>query len=298
MKLKYYFLSARPKVLFIGLGPAIVGVFLSLDSFSTSNLSSVLFYGLSAALLTSVLCIQTACHFFNDVYDFLKGADTSSRKGPKRMIQQALLSVKELKKAGFICLSLAAFSGAFLVWQGGLPILAIGLAGLILAYVYTGGPWSLAYTGLADLFAVLFFGVLACMGAVYLYTGEWSLRAFTAGTQLGLLALSLLTVNNLRDEKEDKRAGKKTLIVRLGRRFGLWEWSLSHFLPYIIGLYWLKENKIFMFALPLLLLPLSFYLQFLIIKAFDKEFYFHKSLIFTCLYHFLFTVLLAVGIFC
>lgn len=294
MKLKYYFLSTRPKVLFIGLGPIILGICLSFNTTQTTDK----YHFINLALLLSVLCIQIATHFFNDAYDFLKGADSLKRKGPQRMVQQGLLSVKEALRAGFICLFVATLAGGFLVLQSGWPILVIGTMSMALAYFYTAGPYPLAYTGfLSDIFVVLFFGILAVMGAVYILTGNWSTDAFIGGLQLGLLALSLLVVNNLRDETEDRQAGKKTLVVRFGKKFGLMEWSFAQYLPYFIGFYWFTTNKPSMTFLPLVLLPLSFYMHFYLLKALSKTANFNKVLLICCLHHFLFTSILSTSIF-
>ena len=293
MKLKYYFFSTRPKVLFIGLGPIILGICLS---FNIAQISNCKYYLINLALLLSVLCIQIATHFFNDAYDFLKGADSSKRKGPQRMVQQGLLSVKETLRAGFICLFVAALTGGFLVLQSGWPVLIIGAISMALAYFYTAGPYPLAYTGfLSDIFVILFFGILAVMGAVYIITGDWNTDAFIGGLQLGLLALSLLVINNLRDEEEDRQAGKKTLIVRFGKKFGLIEWSFSQYLPYLIGFYWYTTSQSGMAFLPLVLLPLSFYMHSHLLKALSKTDKFNKILILCCVHHFLFTVLLSVN---
>ena len=295
MKLKYYFLSTRPKVLFIGLGPIILGICLSFKTAETTNCK---YFLINLALLLSVLCIQIATHFFNDAYDFLKGADSSQRKGPQRMVQQGLLSVKEALRAGFLCLFVATLAGGFLVLQSGWPVLMIGAISMALAYFYTAGPYPLAYTGfLSDIFVILFFGVLAVMGAVYIHTGNWSADAFIGGLQLGLLALSLLTVNNLRDETEDRQAGKKTLIVRFGKKFGFLEWSLAQYLPYFIGFYWSIQSKPSMALLPLLLLPLSFYMHSCLIKTFHKPNNFNKVLMLCCVHHFLFTLFLSFSVF-
>ncbi len=294
MKLKYYLLSTRPKVLFIGLGPIILGICLSFNTQETSNCN---YHLINLALLLSVLCIQIATHFFNDAYDFLKGADSSKRKGPQRMVQKGLLSVKEALRAGFLCLFVATMAGGFLVLQSGWPILVIGAISMALAYFYTAGPYPLAYTGfLSDVFVILFFGV-ATMGVVYIHTGNWSTDALIGGLQLGLLALSLLVVNNLRDEVEDRQAGKKTLVVRFGKKFGLTEWALAQYLPYLIGFYWYIQNQLSMTFLPLFLLPLSFYMHSCLIKAFHKPNNFNKVLMLCCLHHFLFTLFLSFSIF-
>ena len=293
MKLKYYFLSTRPKVLFIGLGPVLLGICLSLNSAQTTGHK---YYFINLTLLLSVLCIQLATHFFNDAYDFLKGADSSQRKGPQRMVQKGLLSIKEVLRAGIICLSVATLAGGFLVFQFGWPALIIGIISLTLAYFYTAGPYPLAYTGfLSDIFVILFFGILAVMGTVYFHTEQWSTEAFIGGLQLGLLALSLLVVNNLRDEQEDRQVSKKTLVVRFGKKFGLVEWSFAQYLPYFIGFYWYVQNQPNMFFLPLILLPLSFYTHFYLLKAFSQIDKFNKVLMLSCVHHFLFTGLLSVS---
>jgi len=305
MKLKYYFLSIRPKVLFISLGPVILGICLS---FNTSLTTDYKYYLIIFTLFLSVLSIQSATHFFNDAYDFLKGADSPKRKGPQRMIQQGLLSVKESLIAGFTCLFIATLSGGFLVLQSGWPILIIGISGMALAYFYTAGPYPLAYTGLfSDIFVVLFFGILAVMGVEYILTGNWSTDAFISGLQLGLLALCLLVTNNLRDKTEDRQAGKKTLVVRFGKKFGLIEWSFAQYLPYFIGYYWwyttiqshqpyvsyLPFQLFWLFYLPFILLPLSFYIHYHLIKNPDKtRDKFNKVLTLCCIHHFLFTWLL------
>ena len=295
MSLKYYFFSTRPKILFIGLGPVFLGAFLSLKTAPVSW--KALFNGINLSLIICVLSLQTALHFFNDAFDFLKGADTVHRKGPQRMVQKGLISVKSALRAGYLCLSLAGLSGIYLVWIGGWPIFLIGLSGMILTYAYTAGPLPLAYTGLSDLFVLLFFGVLAVIGTSYLHTGLISFSAFIGGGQLGCLALSLLIINHLRDLEEDRLAGKNTLVVRFGKTFGFWQWTVAHYAPYLLGFYWFFVDKTFMFLLPLILLPLSFYIQSNLLKSLKTNQDFNRSLILTVLFHFLFTFQLCFSIF-
>ncbi len=280
-----WILSIRFKSLIVGVGPVFIGVYLSYFG--------VFDYLLNGAILFCVLCIQTATHFFNDALDFIKGADSLSRKGPKRAVQKNLITPSQLFKAGFFCLALAAFAGAYLVWQGSWPIFVIGVVSLVLAYLYTGGPYPLAYTGLADLFVLLFFGLIPVAGVFYLNTGYWDQSSFVAGFQCGLLALSLLVVNNLRDETEDRLAGKKTLVVRFGRRFGLGEWIVAHYLPYGFVIYWFFYSQSLIVFLPLILLPLSLYIHCLLCKAFKKESLYSLVFTFTCLYYLLFILFLS-----
>lgn len=282
-----WILSIRFKPLVVGVGPVFIGIYLSFFGWDTFS------YLVNGAILFCVLCIQTATHFFNDALDFIKGADSPLRKGPKRAVQKNLITPAQLFKAGFFCLALAAFVGTYLVWQGGWPVFFVGMAGLILAYFYTGGPYPLAYTGLADLFVLLFFGLIPVATVFYLNTGYWNKSSFAAGFQCGLLALSLLLVNNLRDEAEDRLAGKKTLVVRFGRTWGIREWMIAHYLPYVFVIYWFMKNASMMVFLPLLLLPFSVYIHCLLHKAFKENNLYHSVLAFTCLYYLLFVLLLS-----
>ena len=258
-----WFLSIRFKPLIVGIGPILVALCLS---------SSKPFpFLLNGVVIFCVLCIQIATHFFNDALDFLKGADSVSRKGVKRAVQQKMISPSQLLQAGYGCLFLAALGGVYLVFQGGWPVLGVGIISLFLAYFYTGGSYALAYTGLADFFVLLFFGVIPVAVVFYLNEGYWTFSSFVAGLQCGFLALTLLIVNNLRDIKEDGQAQKKTLIVRFGKKFGFWEWTFAHYLPSVLCLYWFFESFYLISFLPLILLPFSVYIHFYLYKALKEE---------------------------
>ena len=282
-----WFLSVRFKPLILGVGPVFVGICLSFSQWNTFP------WLLNGIIVFCVLCIQIATHFFNDALDFLKGADTATRKGPKRAVQQKMITPNKLMRAGYLCLSLAALAGIYLVLQGGggWPVFYVGILSLALTYLYTGGPYPLAYTGLADLFVLLFFGLIPSATVFYLNTGYWDTGSFVVGLQCGLLALSLLLVNNLRDVKEDRSVGKKTLVVRFGPYFGMCEWTLAHYLPYLLGIYWFFKHSSFIVFLPLILLPFSIYIHCILLKAFKKEYLYGRVLILTCLYYLLFVFL-------
>lgn len=273
-----WFLSIRFKPLIVGIGPILVALCLSSPKPFPFLLNGVVIF--------CVLCIQIATHFFNDALDFLKGADNVSRKGVKRAVQQKMISPSQLFQAGYGCLFLAALGGVYLVFQGGWPVLGVGVISLFLAYFYTGGSYALAYTGLADFFVLLFFGVIPVTVVFYLNGGYWTLSSFVAGLQCGFLALTLLIVNNLRDIKEDGQAGKKTLIVRFGKKFGFWEWTLAHYLPSVLCLYWFSES--FYFFLPLILLPFSVYIHFYLYKALKEEKLYSFVFTLNCIYYLLF----------
>ncbi len=171
---------------------------------------------IAAATLLAAVLIQVATNFANDYYDFFHGADREDRLGPTRVTQAGLIQPGTVRNAAFASLLLAAVLGLVLIREGGWPIAVIGIAGLVCAVAYTGGPYPLAYHGLGDLFVFIFFGVIAVCGTFYLQTGTVSLHAALASAAVGSLATAILVVNNLRDIATDERSGKNTMAVRIG----------------------------------------------------------------------------------
>ena len=273
----------------MGIGPVLLGIAMSRWATPNSDFNWLL----NTAIFSCVILIQIATHFFNDALDFLKGADSPLRQGPKRAVQKGLIFPSQLIKAGFLCLFIAGLIGLYLVKQGGWPIFLMGVLSLLLAYLYTGGPWPLAWTGLADFFVLLFFGLLPVSLVFYLNTGDFSLGAGVAGLQCGFLALILLVVNNLRDEEVDKKAGKKTLIVRFGRRFGLWEGRLALSLPYLMGLWWWIEEPWLVGLCPFLLLPLFLYIHWLFLRVLGEVELFTRLFSAICLHYVCFVLMLS-----
>ena len=150
------------------------------------------------------------------------------------MVQAGHITETQMKKATIITLSCAFLFGLLLVYKAGWPILIIGIISIICAVLYTGSPFSLAYTGTADLFVLAFFGPIAVMGTVFIQSTTWSLDAFYLGLGLGAIATALLVVNNVRDYTEDKKNNKKTIVVRLGQLFGKLEYSLCIMVSYAV----------------------------------------------------------------
>ena len=180
------------------------------------------FHALSGMLaLLGAILIQIGTNFYNDYADFLKGADTSDRKGPMRATQAGLVKPESMKRATIAVFALAVASGLYLIWRGGLPVLMIGVFSILFGILYTAGRYSLAYLGIADLFVLVFFGPVAVGGTYYVQALAIESVVLVAGFAPGLLAVAILLVNNIRDIDEDRAAGKKTLIVRMGRRFGV-----------------------------------------------------------------------------
>lgn len=250
--LALWLLAIRPKTLLVSLSPVILGTALAAPAGELSP-STFLF------TLASALGLQMAVNLHNDVEDYLRGADTPHRKGPRRATQGGLVSPRTMRWAFTLTLLAACTTGGVLVSRGGMPILLIGAASVIALYLYTGGKTPLGYLGWGDLLVFLFFGPIATLGTTYLQAERWELSALLAGISLGLLAMAILTINNLRDVEEDRRANKKTLVVRFGKRFGQSEYILSLAGGLYLPLFWLPPlQKIFYAGTLLFLLPIFF----------------------------------------
>lgn len=206
--------ATRPKTLWAAVSPVLLGIGIAVGEGWFHPLAA--FLALAGALL-----IQVATNFHNDVADFEKGADREDRLGPRRLVADGLISPAAMRLATFLTFGLAILSGIYLMARGGLPIVIIGFASILFGLAYTGGRYSLAYLGVADFFVFVFFGPVAVAGTVFVQHLEWPSWVWMAGAAPGLLCVNILLVNNIRDRAQDAESGKKTLIVRLGRRVGL-----------------------------------------------------------------------------
>jgi 1,4-dihydroxy-2-naphthoate octaprenyltransferase len=250
-QIKSVFLAFRPKTLTAALVPCLAGTAL-VRAIGLSWDGWVLFYALLAAFL-----IQMGTNLVNDAVDFKKGADTEKRIGPQRITQAGILTAGQVMALGSLCFALAILCGIPLVLKGGWILVVIGLASVLMGYAYTAGPFPLAYLGLGDLFVILFFGIIAVSGIVFLNTGEWLIEALVLGLQIGFHATVLIAINNLRDHQGDRLVHKKTLAVRYGVRFSRWEILILSFLPFVMNLYWWIEGFKIPAVLGLFALPLA-----------------------------------------
>ncbi len=218
--LQIWIQAARPKTLAVGICPVILGTFLTIQEGTFQPLAAL-------AALVGAMLIQIGTNFANDYFDFKKGADTEDRLGPTRATQAGWVTPSQMKTAFILAFSGAAAVGLYLVYCGGWPIVWIGVLSILAGILYTGGPWPLGYLGLGDVFAFLFFGPVAVMGTYYVQAQVWSPDAFGMGVSVGLYAMAVLAVNNLRDRKQDKLANKNTLAVRFGATFVRWEYTIA-----------------------------------------------------------------------
>ncbi|CRX38139.1 1,4-dihydroxy-2-naphthoate octaprenyltransferase [Estrella lausannensis] len=285
----YFFMAIRPKTLTASIAPVLVAiayVYAASSQFSVPILISA---------LSTFLSLQIAVNLFNDALDFKKGADTKDRLGPCRVTQSGLFSPGTVMLLGTLFIVLSFLTAIPLYLKGGWPIFLISCLSALAAYVYTGGPFPLAYHGLGELFVLIFFGPVSVVSIAYVELGEFSPEALLAGLQVGLLATVMIAINNLRDIEQDKIADKKTLATRLGMKASRALIALYLFLPFALGFFWPSFGYNIAFYLPLTLLPFSITLIRAIYRTAPSTEY-NGYLARAALIHLLFGVYLSIGL--
>lgn len=210
-KLKIWFLAARPRTLPAAVAPIVVGTAVAVRE------DAFVWWVALLALVTALL-LQIAANFANDAIDAKKGSDTEDRTGPTRITAAGYVTYSQVMNATWITLALAMCTGIPLLMRGGWPFVALGIASLICAVAYTGGPFPISYLGLGEIFVFLFFGLIAVTGTAYLQTGELTVLSLAASLPPGAMIVGILIVNNYRDREQDARVNKRTLAVRIGPR--------------------------------------------------------------------------------
>ncbi|MDY5968473.1 MAG: 1,4-dihydroxy-2-naphthoate octaprenyltransferase [Bacteroidales bacterium] len=216
---------------------------------------------IAVATLLGAIALQVFANLVNDLYDYRRGADKAHRVGFARALAEGEVTEREMRRAVLITLALVVLLGIVLVAKGGALIFFIGVFGIFFAWLYTATHHSLSYLGVADVFVFLFFGVLATMGTAYLQTGTLDWQSVLAGGVNGVISMSVLCINNLRDVESDRAAGKRTIVVRFGITAGRVEIVACALFSLVFA--WLA----FGFSIPCLVaLPMA-YLAFKTLKA-------------------------------
>lgn len=249
---KAWLLASRPKTLTAASIPVMLGC----------ALASM--YG-HFQLIPAILCflfaflMQIDANFINDLYDYLKGTDREDRLGPERACAQGWISSSGMKKGIAITTLLAALDGLCLLWYGGWEMIPVGIACIIFAFLYTAGPYPLAYHGWGDVLVLVFFGFVPVGCTFYIMAHSWNTSVTMASLACGFVIDTLLMVNNFRDREQDAISGKKTIVVRLGTRAGL-------ILYFLLGLaacwscfYFVTEGRLWAAILPQIYLLLHIF---------------------------------------
>lgn len=242
--------AARPRTLSAAVAPVLVGSALAWRDGAFNPSAAVL-------CLAFALLVQIGTNFANDYYDFLRGADTAARVGPRRAVAAGLITPPAMKRAMIAVFAAAFVVGLGLLAWGGVWLLVIGIASILCGVAYTGGPWPLAYVGLGDLFVFVFFGLVAVGGTYFVQTAKLTTDAVLAGVPIGLLAANILVVNNYRDMETDAAANKRTLVVRFGRGAARAQFIASLLIALVVPVIFVARGYRIWCLLPLAVTPIA-----------------------------------------
>ncbi len=187
-----------------------------------------------AALIGAVF-IQVGTNLSNDYSDARRGADAEDRLGPVRVTAGGLVPPRRVLVATYVSFGVAVLAGAYLIAVAGWQLLLVGAASILAGVLYTGGPRPYGYEGLGEVFVFLFFGIVAVAGSYFVQVKHLSWEAFALAVPVGLIAAAILVVNNIRDIESDRRAGKRTLAVRLGRPRTRVMFAVVVYLAYVLA---------------------------------------------------------------
>jgi 1,4-dihydroxy-2-naphthoate octaprenyltransferase len=249
--LRIWLMAARPRTLPAAIAPVLVGT--ALAGFVH------VFHPLRfLAALLGALFIQVGTNLSNDYSDARRGADAEDRLGPVRVTAGGLVPPRQVLIATYISFGLAVLFGVYLIVVAGWQLLIVGAASILAGVAYTGGPRPYGYEGLGELFVFLFFGIVAVAGSYFVQVKHLSWEAFALAVPVGLLAAGILVVNNVRDIDSDRRAGKRTLAVRMGRARTRVMFAAVVYLAYLLTpVTWAFGPTTAWMMLPWLTLPLA-----------------------------------------
>ena len=230
-----WILASRPKTLVGAAVPVMVGV-----AFAVLHGGGMVRMEAAVCCLLFALVMQIDANFVNDYFDFIKGRDDERRLGPRRTCSQGWITAQRMRQALFLTTLLACLSGLPLVYYGGWVTLAIGAICVLFCFLYT---TCLSSRGLGDVLVLVFFGLIPVYATYYLSlpagSRPFSFEVLTAAMACGLVIDTLLLVNNYRDIDNDRRVGKRTLVVYLACAMGLVFVLHGHLLAFLLPLFYL-----------------------------------------------------------
>ena len=221
--LRLWIAGARPRTLGAAVVPVTVAAAVIVNVEDLKSIKTIedfdgsLWLRFALSLVVAV-ALQVGVNYANDFSDGVRGTDrTGSRVGPVRLVGSGSIPPTYVRNAAFLFFGVAGCAGLVLAAVAGWWLLLVGVVCVLAALGYTGGPWPYGYAGLGEVFVFVFFGLVATVGTAYVLVERFELLALAVAVPVGLWAVALLVVNNLRDIESDRIAGKRTLAVRLGR---------------------------------------------------------------------------------
>jgi 1,4-dihydroxy-2-naphthoate octaprenyltransferase len=248
---RIWLMAARPRTLPASVAPVLVGT-------SLAGYAGVFHPLRFAAALIGAIFIQVGTNLSNDYSDARRGSDAEDRLGPVRVTAGGLVPPGRVLVATYVSFGAAVLAGAYLVAVAGWQLLLVGAASILAGVLYTGGPRPYGYEGLGEVFVFLFFGIVAVAGSFFVQVKHLDWESFALAVPVGLLAAAILVVNNVRDIDTDRRAGKRTLAVRLGRARTRSMFAVVVYLAYLLApVTWALGPLTAWVMLPWLTLPLA-----------------------------------------
>jgi 1,4-dihydroxy-2-naphthoate polyprenyltransferase len=214
--MRIWLMAARPRTLPAAIAPVLVG-----SAAAVQFLGHLPRWGAFFAALVGSIFIQIGTNLANDYSDAKRGADTADRLGPVRVTASGLVTPQRVMRATWIAFGVAVACGIYLTAVAGWVILLIGVLSIAAGVLYTGGPRPYGYAGFGEVFVFLFFGLVAVNGSYYVQLEQLDALPLGLSISIGFLATAIIVVNNVRDVETDRRAGKNTLAVRVGREAGV-----------------------------------------------------------------------------
>jgi 1,4-dihydroxy-2-naphthoate octaprenyltransferase len=224
--MRMWLMAARLRTLPAAVAPVLVGTAIAVTR-------DVFRPGAFIAALLGAILIQVGTNLSNDYSDARRGADTEDRLGPMRVTAGGLVPPRTVLLWTYLTFGAAVLCGAYLVAVAGWELLVLGILSILAGVLYTGGPRPYGYEGLGEVFVFLFFGLVAVAGSTFAQLESWPWEALALAVPVGLLCAAILVVNNVRDMDTDRKAGKRTLAVRLGREGARTEYTALLVLAYV-----------------------------------------------------------------
>ena len=245
--IKAWILAARPKTLAAAATPVLLGCALAYTDGAFQWIPALLCFLFAFSM-------QIDANFINDYYDFLKGSDREDRLGPERACAQGWITLSAMKKGMIITTLLSCVWGLLLLNYCGLEMIPVGILCVLFAFLYTAGPYPLAYHGWGDILVIVFFGFVPVGCTYYTMAHDWTWNVTIACAACGLVSDLLLMLNNYRDREQDKISGKRTLVVRFGEPAGRWAYLILGILAVGLCSFYAFNGYVLASLLPLVFL--------------------------------------------
>lgn len=247
--------AIRPRTLWIAAIPVAVGTALA-----WMHGAAILPWVATLAFAASIL-MQVITNLQNDVGYTARGHESSRRVGLPRATARGWLTPGEVRRAIALAIAGAAIVGAPLALHAGPVVAAVGIASVLAALAYMGGPLPIAYTPLGEFVVFVFFGLVAVLGTYYLHAGPAGATVWLAAAAIGSHAAAVLVVNNHRDADHDRRTGRRTFAAAFGTRASAVLYAVTLWAPFVIVATAAALERGVGLAAPLVLAPMAWRLQ-------------------------------------